>query len=54
MISPDVWSFKPPNTLITHKYDKLTEKAEQQISKKIHHHFFNKMVSLFCEEIWQN
>lgn len=45
MISPDVWSLKPPSTLITHKLVKLTETAENRIKKNISSHHFNKLVS---------
>lgn len=46
MDSPDVWALKPPNTLITHKYEKLTEKSEAQLKKKIHSHYFNQTVKI--------
>lgn len=44
MDSPDVWTLKPPNTLITHKYDKLTDKSAALLQKKIHSHNFNQTV----------
>lgn len=46
MFSPDIWSFDPPNHLITHKYEQLTEKMEKQLRKKIQNHHFNKMVRI--------
>lgn len=46
MISPDVWSLKPPNTLITHNLTQLTEKAEKCIQKNIDSHHFNRLVSI--------
>lgn len=45
MFSPDVWSFDPPNTLITQKYADLNEKSMKNVSKRIHSHPFNKLVS---------
>lgn len=45
MFSPNVWSFDPPNTQITHKYSDLNKNTEKQICKRIHSHPFNKAVS---------
>lgn len=45
MDSPDVWALNPPNTFVTYKYGKLSDKANAELIKKIQSHFFNKMVS---------
>lgn len=47
MFSPNVWSFEPPNSLITTKIDELTEKCVKQTIKRIQSHPFNKLV---CEK----
>lgn len=45
MICPDIWTLPPPNTLITHKQDRLTDKAEHQLRQTIQSHYFNSLVS---------
>lgn len=45
MFAPNVWTFNPPNTLITHKYSESNQKHAKQICKRIHNHPFNRVVS---------
>lgn len=45
MICPDIWTLPPPNTLITHKREPLSEKAAHQLRQTIESHYFNSLVN---------
>lgn len=45
MICPDIWTLPPPSTLITHKRERLDDKALHQLRQTIDAHYFNSLVS---------